>query len=170
MSIDQSSNRIVLVLRDSNNRSRGCAFITYEKRQSAFEAIQSMHHSYTMDGCTSPINVRFADTPKDKEMRKIQQKLHEQFLQQITTNPSETNEYFTPWNLMLFNQIYSNTKQMKNNDLSGGDNNVNNPLPLSNVTTSKLPDQRLNQFFPLSSSLTAEVLSCNGDLNLMSSE
>lgn len=104
-----------------------------------------MHHSCTMDGCSSPINVRFADTPKDKEMRKIQQKLHEQFLQQITTNPSETNEYFTPWNLMLFNQLYSNTKQqsslsMKNNDLSGGDNNVSNPLP---------------------SSLTAEVLSCN---------
>lgn len=145
---------IFIVLRDSNNRSRGCAFITYDKRQSALDAIQSMHHSCTMDGCTSPINVRFADTPKDKEMRKIQQKFHD--------NVSETKDYLTPWNFMLFNQFYSNNKQQsswstKNTDLSGGDNNINNPLPLSNGITSKSTDQR---FFPLSSSRTSEVLSC----------
>ena len=107
-----------------------------------------MHHSCTMDGCSSPINVRFADTPKDKEIRKLQQKLNENLLQQITTNVSsisnETNENLTSLNLMLFNQLYSNavtrinTQQQhssysNNNDLSCGDNNANNPFPLSNI-------------------------------------
>lgn len=157
---------IVLVLRDSNNRSRGCAFITYEKRQSAFDAIQSMHHSCTMDGCSSPINVRFADTPKDKEARKIHQKFHDQVVQQITSSASESKENFTPWNLLLFNQLYSNTvtrmnKQQsfstKNNDLSSGDNNGNNPLPLANGLSSKFNDQRANHIFPLPLSSTTEV-------------
>jgi CUG-BP- and ETR3-like factor len=37
------------VLRDSNLKSRGCAFVTYLKRQSAINAIKSMHHSQTME-------------------------------------------------------------------------------------------------------------------------
>lgn len=61
------------ILRDSNMKSRGCAFVTYLKRQSAINAIKSMHHSQTMDGCSSPIVVKFADTPRDKETKKIQQ-------------------------------------------------------------------------------------------------
>ncbi|CAF1611129.1 unnamed protein product [Rotaria magnacalcarata] len=113
------------VLRDFNNRSRGCAFVTYLKRQSALNAIKTMHHSYTMDGCLSPLNVRFADTPKDKEVRKMQQKLNENLLQQIANNTSsttkETNGDLTSLNLMLFNRLYSNNI----NDLSCGDNNQN---------------------------------------------
>lgn len=61
------------VLRDMNNKSRGCAFVTFRNRQSAINAIKGMHHSQTMDGCSSPIVVKFADTPKDKEQRKSQQ-------------------------------------------------------------------------------------------------
>lgn len=61
------------VLRDANMKSRGCAFVTYLKRQSAINAIKSMHHSQTMDGCSSPIVVKFADTPRDKETKKMQQ-------------------------------------------------------------------------------------------------
>jgi RNA recognition motif-containing protein len=61
------------VLRDSNLKSRGCAFVTYVKRQSAINAIKSMHHSQTMEGCSSPVVVKFADTPRDKENKKLQQ-------------------------------------------------------------------------------------------------
>ena len=32
-----------------------------------------MHHSLTMEGCSSPLVVKFADTQKDKEQKKIQQ-------------------------------------------------------------------------------------------------
>lgn len=110
----------LIVLRDLNSRSRGCAFVTYQIRQSALNAIKLMHHAYTMDGCSSPLNVRFADTPKDKEMRKLQHKLNE-----------KTNRNL---NLMLFNQIYSNTM----NDLSCGDNNN---------STSKLLNYQKNDVF-----------------------
>jgi CUG-BP- and ETR3-like factor len=63
------------ILRDHMGKSRGCAFITFNKKQSALNSIKSMHHSQTMDGCSSPINVKFADTPKDKETKKFHQQL-----------------------------------------------------------------------------------------------
>jgi len=124
-----------------------------------------------MDGCSSPINVRFADTPKDKEVRKIQQKLNENLLQQITTNTSsisnETNENLTSLNLMLFNQLYSNavtrintqhqSSYPNNNDLSCGDNNANKSFPFSNILASKLTNDRQNNVYPLLSSLATEV-------------
>jgi len=37
----------------------------------AMVAIKAMHHSITMEGCSSPIVVKFADTQKDKEQRKV---------------------------------------------------------------------------------------------------
>ncbi|XP_067675827.1 CUGBP Elav-like family member 2 isoform X15 [Haliotis asinina] len=61
------------VLRDANGASRGCAFVTYANRHSAQNAIKSMHHSQTMEGCSSPIVVKFADTQKEKEAKKMQQ-------------------------------------------------------------------------------------------------
>ena len=38
----------------------------------AIVAIKSMHHSLTMEGCSSPLVVKFADSQKDKEHKKIQ--------------------------------------------------------------------------------------------------
>ena len=35
-------------------------------------AIKATHHSITMEGCSSPIVVKFADTQKDKEQRKVE--------------------------------------------------------------------------------------------------
>ena len=40
--------------------------------QIAMVAIKAMHHSITMEGCSSPIVVKFADTQKDKEQRKVE--------------------------------------------------------------------------------------------------
>ena len=59
------------VLRDQNGQSRGCAFVTYLNRQSAQNAIKSLHHSQTMEGCNAPIVVKFADTQKEKEQKKL---------------------------------------------------------------------------------------------------
>ncbi|XP_052086693.1 CUGBP Elav-like family member 2 isoform X14 [Mytilus californianus] len=59
------------VLRDQNGQSRGCAFVTYVNRQSAQNAIKSLHHSQTMEGCNAPIVVKFADTQKEKEQKKL---------------------------------------------------------------------------------------------------
>jgi len=61
------------VLRDDNGISRGCAFVTFSNRQVAIVAIKAMHHSLTMEGCSSPMVVKFADTQKEKEQKKVQQ-------------------------------------------------------------------------------------------------
>jgi CUG-BP- and ETR3-like factor len=61
------------VLRDANGQSKGCAFVTYAARQSAINAIKVMHQSATMEGCSSPLVVKFADTQKEKDQKRIQQ-------------------------------------------------------------------------------------------------
>lgn len=61
------------VLRDVNGQSKGCAFVTYSSRQCAINAIKSMNHSQTMEGCGSPLVVKFADTQKEKDQKRQQQ-------------------------------------------------------------------------------------------------
>ncbi|CAH1798531.1 unnamed protein product [Owenia fusiformis] len=61
------------VLREQNSQSRGCAFVTYSSRQCAQNAIKAMHHSQTMEGCRAPLVVKFADTQKEKDFKKVQQ-------------------------------------------------------------------------------------------------
>ncbi|XP_014663084.1 PREDICTED: CUGBP Elav-like family member 1 isoform X2 [Priapulus caudatus] len=63
------------VLRGPDGISKGCAFVTYATRQMALNCIKSMHHSQTMEGCSSPIVVKFADTLKEKEQKKLQQQM-----------------------------------------------------------------------------------------------
>ncbi|XP_066556772.1 CUGBP Elav-like family member 1 isoform X6 [Amia ocellicauda] len=70
------------ILRGPDGLSRGCAFVTYTARQMAQSAIKAMHQSQTMEGCSSPIVVKFADTQKDKEQKRIAQQLQQQ-MQQI---------------------------------------------------------------------------------------
>ncbi|TRY82404.1 hypothetical protein DNTS_002486 [Danionella cerebrum] len=69
------------ILRGPDGLSRGCAFITFTARQMAQSAIKSMHQSQTMEGCSSPIVVKFADTQKDKEQKRIAQQLQQQMQQ-----------------------------------------------------------------------------------------
>ncbi|XP_075224103.1 CUGBP Elav-like family member 1 isoform X14 [Lycorma delicatula] len=61
------------VLRDTNGMSKGCAFVTYTSKQCASNAIKAMHHSITMEGCSSPLVVKFADTQKEKDQKRLQQ-------------------------------------------------------------------------------------------------
>lgn len=61
------------VLRDVNGQSKGCAFVTYASRQCAINAIKGMNHSQTMEGCGSPLVVKFADTQKEKDQKRQQQ-------------------------------------------------------------------------------------------------
>ncbi|VVD01503.1 unnamed protein product [Leptidea sinapis] len=49
------------VLRDAQGQSKGCAFVTF-----------TLHHSQTMEGCSAPLVVKFADTQKEKEQKKLQ--------------------------------------------------------------------------------------------------
>ncbi|XP_046388459.1 CUGBP Elav-like family member 1-B isoform X6 [Ischnura elegans] len=61
------------VLRDTSGQSKGCAFVTYSSKQCAINAIKGMHHSKTMEGCSSPLVVKFADTQKEKDQKRLQQ-------------------------------------------------------------------------------------------------
>ncbi|XP_067010170.1 CUGBP Elav-like family member 2 isoform X2 [Anabrus simplex] len=61
------------VLRDTSGQSKGCAFVTYTSKQCAINAIKNMHHSQTMEGCSSPLVVKFADTQKEKDQKRLQQ-------------------------------------------------------------------------------------------------
>ncbi|XP_030844257.1 CUGBP Elav-like family member 2 isoform X25 [Strongylocentrotus purpuratus] len=61
------------ILRDQMGGHKGCAFVTYATRQMALNCIRSMHQSRIMDGCTSKLVVKFADTQKEKEQKKLQQ-------------------------------------------------------------------------------------------------
>ncbi|PIC49853.1 hypothetical protein B9Z55_008322 [Caenorhabditis nigoni] len=57
------------VLRDNDGKSRGCAFVTFTNRSCAVVATKEMHHSQTMEGCSAPLVVKFADTQKDKDVK-----------------------------------------------------------------------------------------------------
>ncbi|XP_045447442.1 CUGBP Elav-like family member 1 [Melitaea cinxia] len=60
------------VLRDAQGQSKGCAFVTFVSKQAAIAAIKALHHSQTMEGCSAPLVVKFADTQKEKEQKKLQ--------------------------------------------------------------------------------------------------
>lgn len=66
---------IVTVLKDSEGKSRGCAFLKFTNKSMAQKAIKSLNHSQTMPGCPQPMVVKIADTDRDKAMKKM----HHQF-------------------------------------------------------------------------------------------
>ncbi|XP_070542757.1 CUGBP Elav-like family member 2 isoform X8 [Ptychodera flava] len=63
------------VLRDAQGNSRGCAFVTFSTRQSALNAIKVLDKSSTMEGCNSPIQVRFAETSKERDQKRMRKQL-----------------------------------------------------------------------------------------------
>eukprot|EP00794_Sanderia_malayensis_P012808 gene12808-14121_t len=62
----------VTVLKNTNGTSKGCAFLKFATRLQAQNAVIKMHNSTTMEGCSSPIVVKPADTEKDKNQKRLQ--------------------------------------------------------------------------------------------------
>ncbi|XP_065052979.1 CUGBP Elav-like family member 1 isoform X2 [Rhopilema esculentum] len=62
----------VTVLKNSNGTSKGCAFLKFNTRLQAQNAIIKMHNSTTMEGCSSPVVVKIADSEKDKAQKRMQ--------------------------------------------------------------------------------------------------
>lgn len=69
----------VLVNRDGV--SKGCAFVTFSRKSAAQNAIHCMHQSTTMEGCSAPIVVKLADSPKERERKKVQAQIAQQLNQ-----------------------------------------------------------------------------------------
>eukprot|EP01065_Artemidia_motanka_P023756 TRINITY_DN2841_c0_g2_i1.p1 TRINITY_DN2841_c0_g2~~TRINITY_DN2841_c0_g2_i1.p1 ORF type:complete len:599 (+),score=218.77 TRINITY_DN2841_c0_g2_i1:126-1799(+) len=70
----------VALLRGPNGQSRGCAFVKYVSMESAQAAVQNLHGNFKMEGGTSALTVKLADSEKEKKKR---QKL-KQTLSQLT--------------------------------------------------------------------------------------
>ncbi|CAL8124232.1 unnamed protein product [Orchesella dallaii] len=53
--------------------SKGCAFVKFSTREEAQTAITALHGSTTMPGASSSLVVKFADTEKERQLRRMQQ-------------------------------------------------------------------------------------------------
>ncbi|XP_052692983.1 CUGBP Elav-like family member 3-B isoform X4 [Crassostrea angulata] len=61
------------ILRDQNGNSKGCAFVKFSGHNEAQSAINALHGSQTMPGASSSLVVKFADTEKERQLRRMQQ-------------------------------------------------------------------------------------------------
>lgn len=61
------------ILRDQNGNSKGCAFVKFTNHTEAQSAISALHGSQTMPGASSSLVVKFADTEKERQLRRMQQ-------------------------------------------------------------------------------------------------
>ncbi|XP_050547377.1 CUGBP Elav-like family member 1 isoform X7 [Daktulosphaira vitifoliae] len=134
------------VLRDPNGVSKGCAFVTYTTKQNAIAAIKGMHHSQTMEGCTCPLVVKFADTQKEKDQKRMQQMQANLWGLAATGNNVPTAQYLA-LGVLANQQINSDTNSLSSQVLQqiqlnaaaaavAANNNTNqlNNLLLSNNT------------------------------------
>ncbi|KAG5272850.1 hypothetical protein AALO_G00169980 [Alosa alosa] len=63
------------ILRGPDGNSKGCAFVKYSSHAEAQAAITALHGSQTMpvSGASSSLVVKFADTDKERTIRRMQQ-------------------------------------------------------------------------------------------------
>ncbi|XP_031686551.1 CUGBP Elav-like family member 1 isoform X48 [Oncorhynchus kisutch] len=129
------------ILRGPDGLSR-CAFITFTARQMAQSTIKSMHQSQTMEGCSSPIVVKFADTQKDKEQKRITQQLQQQ-MQQLNTA--------SMWgNLTGLNSLGPQYLALLQQSATSG-NALNNLHPMSGMSGSSPTSCNNNSMNPMAS-------------------
>uniref|UniRef100_A0A673K237 CUGBP Elav-like family member 3 n=1 Tax=Sinocyclocheilus rhinocerous TaxID=307959 RepID=A0A673K237_9TELE len=61
------------VLKGLDGTSKGCAFVKFQSHSEAQSAINSLHGSRILPGASSSLVVKFADTEKERGMRRMQQ-------------------------------------------------------------------------------------------------
>jgi len=61
------------ILRTPEGQSKGCAFVKLASHQEAKTAIEQLHGSRTMPGASSSLVVKFADTDRERAIRRMQQ-------------------------------------------------------------------------------------------------
>ncbi|KAM9705517.1 CUGBP Elav-like family member 2 isoform 22-T23 [Menidia menidia] len=160
------------ILRGPDGLSRGCAFVTFSTRAMAQNAIKAMHQSQTMEGCSSPIVVKFADTQKDKEQRRLQQQLAQQMqqLNSATTWGSLTGlGGLTPQYLALLQQAtssgnlgaFSGIQQMAGTTASSNAGAMNSLTSLGTLQGLAGATVGLNNINALAGSVNSEYSPCH---------
>ncbi|KAL8513480.1 hypothetical protein ACS0TY_012809 [Phlomoides rotata] len=59
----------------SPQSKKGCAFIKFETKKQALAAIEALNGKHNMEGCNIPLVVKWADTEKERQARKVQKAL-----------------------------------------------------------------------------------------------
>ncbi|XP_065886129.1 CUGBP Elav-like family member 3 [Dysidea avara] len=101
----------VTVLRNHDTTSKGCAFVKLPSRNMAQAAINKMHGSRIMPGASAPLVVKYADTERERQARRMQKAMQ----QMMQMNPLALgaahvyNPYFYSQGIDL---SYADTLQM----------------------------------------------------------
>jgi len=94
----------ITILRGQDGNSKGCAFLRFQNRLQSQNAIENLNSKWRMEGSSHDLVVRFADTERQKKLRKIQQQ-HLQ-IQQV--------HYVNVKHPQMTNYLYANPMQMMN--------------------------------------------------------
>ncbi|KAH7352805.1 hypothetical protein KP509_19G065300 [Ceratopteris richardii] len=114
-----------ITIMKGSHATRGCAFLKYETKEQALAAIKSLNDIYKMEGSTIPLVVKWADTEKEKQVRKQQRS------QLGTALPGQQA---APYSLVP--GAYSVTPA-----INGYGYQAQNPFALSQYPTTSLPGQ-----------------------------
>ncbi|XP_022758119.1 RNA-binding protein BRN1-like isoform X3 [Durio zibethinus] len=60
------------ILRGSQQTSKGCAFLKYETKDQALDALEAINGKHKMEGSSVPVVVKWADTEKERQARRAQ--------------------------------------------------------------------------------------------------
>ncbi|XP_031402946.1 RNA-binding protein BRN1 isoform X2 [Punica granatum] len=92
------------ILRGSQQTSKGCAFLKYETKEQAVEALNALNGKHKMEGSTVPLVVKWADTEKERQARRAQ-KAQSQAANMPNTDPQNPSlfgalpmSYIPPYN------------------------------------------------------------------------
>ncbi|KAJ0979706.1 hypothetical protein J5N97_015180 [Dioscorea zingiberensis] len=79
------------ILRGSQQTNKaGCAFLKYETKEQALEALEALNGKYRMEGSSVPLVVKWADTEKERQARRAQK------AQSYASNIPNTNSMQQP--------------------------------------------------------------------------
>ncbi|KAK8711549.1 hypothetical protein V6N13_146830 [Hibiscus sabdariffa] len=60
------------IIRGSQQTSKGCAFLKYETKEQALDALQAINGKHNFEGSSVPLVVKWADTEKERQARRAQ--------------------------------------------------------------------------------------------------
>ncbi|XP_041993236.1 RNA-binding protein BRN1-like isoform X2 [Salvia splendens] len=77
------------ILRGSGQTSKGCAFMKFETKEQALAAIEALNGKHKMEGSYIPLVVKWADTEKERQTRKVRKALLQASTLQIASGQQQ---------------------------------------------------------------------------------